>query len=607
MRIALAQLDPTVGDVAGNERLVLEAIERARRDRADLLCTGELALIGYPPRDLLFRGGVVEACERAVARIAAAAGEVTVIVGHPRRCREGRRPFANSVSVCSGGRVAAVYDKRLLPGYDVFDEDRYFNPGDRVCVIDLAGRRVGVLICEDLWQAGDVLAQRSYGIDPVRESAAAGASLLVVPNASPFIVGKWQKHLDQLRSIARTHRLPIATVHQVGANDDLIFDGRSVAVEADGSVAGLLPGFEPAVATVELPARRPVPIDVPADFAAPMKELFHALVLGVRDYVRKTGNDKVAIGLSGGIDSALVACIAAAALGPEGVIGVMMPSRYSAEISRADAEELAENLGLRHTHVVPIESVHGGVRSALASTLGPGLEGVTDENIQARVRGLYLMGLANARGALVLATGNKSELAAGYCTIYGDMCGALSVLGDVVKTRVYDLARWVNDHPASCGFARPPIPPRSLTRPPSAELRPGQTDQDTLPPYRDLDVIVERHVEREQSVGQIVEETEFDAPFVQRVVRLIDRAQFKREQAAPILKVTPRTFGRGRPMPIAMRYSEPAAGPREEPPREAAHREPAAPHEVVRRDAAAPHDAPRREPAPPREPPRALR
>ncbi len=558
MRLALAQLNPTVGDVVGNTRLVLQAIDQARSDGAEVLVAGELGLIGYPPRDLLFRAGVVEACEQAVGEIARHAGDLLVIVGHPRRCPGGTRPLRNSVSVCRAGKVVAVYDKRLLPGYDVFDEDRYFDPGDQPCVVEAAGGRLGLLICEDLWRAEDVRTERSYPIDPVQETAALGCDVLLSLNANPFVLGKWQRHLEQLRAAATRHKLPIVAVQQVGANDDLIFDGRSVVVAADGSIAAILPGWRPALETIELPDNAHGVHAVGWDHVRtdPMEELWNALVLGVNDYCRKSFNDKVIIGLSGGIDSAVTACIAAAAVGPDNVLGVMMPSRYSPAASLEDARELAANLALPGCQTVPIESTHLAVQDALAASLREQAGGVTDENIQARLRGLLLMAFANATGAFVLAPGNKSELASGYCTIYGDMCGALAVLGDVVKTRVYALARWINAHHVDCGFAQPPIPQRSLTRPPSAELRPHQLDQDTLPPYETLDLIVERYIELEQSVPQIIGETDIEAQLVRETVSMIDRAQYKRDQAALILKVTARTFGRGRPMPIAMRWTE---------------------------------------------------
>ena len=552
MRIALAQLNPTVGDVAGNARLVCEAIDEARRHEADLLLTPEMMLMGYPPRDLIFRAGAVEDAEAAVQVIARHAGEMTVIVGHPRRCRDNVRTVRNSASVCRAGEVLAVYDKRLLPGYDIFDEDRYFDPGGGPCVVEVAGRRVGVLICEDLWRAGDVVTERDYPIDPAGELTAMGCDLLVALNASPFIQGKYRVHLDLLREAAARCDRPIAIVNQVGGNDDLIFDGRSLMMRPDGGICLSLPGWVPAVKTVDLgddAAGEVWPTIVPE------RELFEALALGVRDYCRKTGHADVLIGLSGGIDSALVAVIAAAAVGPEHVRGVMMPTRYSSPGSVADARALADNLGLADAVQVNLETAYEQMRGLLAPRLGERLEGVPDENIQSRLRGIILMAFSNATGALVLATGNKSELSVGYATLYGDMCGALAVLGDVVKTKVYSLARWINDNHAACGFARPPIPESTITKPPSAELRPDQTDQDSLPPYDVLDEIIDRYVDREESVQRIIEMTGIARETVESFARLIDRSQYKREQAALVLKVTQRAFGRGRPMPVVMRQT----------------------------------------------------
>jgi NAD+ synthetase len=560
MRLTLAQLNPTVGDVAGNARLVIEACEQAVRDGADAVVTTELCLIGYPPRDLVFRKGVVEACEQAAAFIARQCPDIVAVVGHPRRCPRGTRPFCNSLSVCAGGRVARVYDKRLLPGYDVFDEDRYFEPGRETCVIEVAGRRLGLMICEDFWRAQDVTAETKYVEDPVQETVDAGCDAIAMLNATPFIRGKWERHVTQIRAAAARHRLPIVSVHQVGANDDLIFDGRSVAVDGTGSPLAVLPGWQPAVLTIDLPRRGAaaapaLPRDVGLE-VDPVAELFHALVLGTRDYVAKTGHEKVLVGLSGGIDSSLTACLAAAALGPGNVIGLMMSSRYSSAASVEDAMEVASNLGLARCEDVPIRAAHQAVGDTLAPVLGAAAAGVVDENVQARLRAVIIMAWSNATGALVLVPSNKSELAAGYATIYGDMSGALAVLGDVVKTRVYAIAEWINAHFEEAGFDRPPIPERVFTKPPSAELRPDQTDQDTLPPYDILDQIVERSIEREQSVRQIIEETGLDPGLVRGIARMIDRAQFKRDQFAPVLKVTPRAFGRGRPMPIAMRWDE---------------------------------------------------
>jgi NAD+ synthase (glutamine-hydrolysing) len=550
MRIALAQLNPTVGDVAGNADLVCRAIDEARRKQADLLITPEMVLMGYPPRDLIFREGAVEAAEGAVRTIANHAGDMTVVVGHPRRCRDSVRTVRNSASVCRAGEVRAVYDKRLLPGYDIFDEDRYFDPGDEPCMIDVAGRKIGVLICEDFWRAADVVTERDYPIDPAGELAAMGCDMLAVLNASPFIAGKFQVHLDLLRQAAARHGLPIAVVNQVGGNDDLIFDGRSLLMRPDGSLLSPPRGWVPAVEVIDLEAEA---AGAGWPQIVPERELFDALVLGVRDYCHKTGHQQVLIGLSGGIDSALTAVIAAAALGPANVRGVTMPSRHSSPGSVADSRALAENLRLGACEQVNIDAAYEGMRHMLSPLLAERLEGLPDENIQARLRGIILMAFSNATGALVLATGNKSELSVGYATLYGDMCGALAVLGDVVKTKVYALSRWVNENHDECGFTRPPIPEGTLTKAPSAELKPNQTDQDSLPPYDILDQIIDRYIDREESVEHIIEVTGIDRETVEHFARLIDRSQYKREQAALVLKVTQRAFGRGRPMPVVMR------------------------------------------------------
>ena len=571
MRIALAQLDPIVGDIAGNLRKVLDAIEQARAQQADLLITSELMLIGYPPRDLVLREGVVPACERAVEHVAAAAGDMTVVVGHLRPAAGKSCCCSNGLSVCCAGKIITTYDKRLLPGYDVFDEDRYFEPGDRASVIEVKGTRIGLLICEDLWRAEDVELERRYEINPIDETLALEPDILVSLNASPFVLGKWYRHIEMQRRIARQLRLPIVSVNQVGANDDLIFDGRSMLINYDGSVGGVLPGWTEAVETFNVWApRRYAAGDehqiAIANVSPPTvsDELYHALVLGIRDYVTKTGQQRVLIGLSGGIDSSLTAALAAAALGPHNITGVLMPSRYSSTHSVEDAKELAERLGIGDLRAMPIEPAHAVLRETVAGGLGEQPHDVVDENIQARVRCVLLMALSNAIGGLVLVTSNKSELAMGYTTLYGDMSGALAVLGDVTKNRIYDLARWINEHAESLGFLGPPIPLRCLTKPPSAELRPEQCDQDTLPPYDILDEIVMRRIEREQSAERIIEETGFDAMLVRDVLRIIDREQYKRDQAAVILKVTPRAFGRGRPMPIVVRNS--TVGPVDAPP-----------------------------------------
>ncbi len=557
MRIALLQLNPTVGDIAGNAERLLKAASSAAASGAQLAVASELGLIGYPPRDLVLRQGVVERCEAEVSRLAqrvhTAAPGLTLVVGHPRRVEGGSRPLRNSLSVLQDGVVSAVYDKRLLPTYDVFDEDRYFEPGDKPCIISVAGKRIGLMICEDLWRADDVTAERRYRADPFEETAGPGPNpgcdLVVVPSASPFIIGKARKHRVQLAALANRHRVPIISVNQVGANDDVIFDGGSAVFNAMGAAVCLLPSWREAVEVVDLAANAS-PIAIPE--LAWEHEIFHALVLGIRDYVRKTGHERVLIGLSGGIDSALTASLAVAAVGTSNVRGITMPSRYSSTGSIEDSRVLAENLGIRFD-TVPILESHNAVTAALAAAEPSATIGIADENAQARLRGLLLMSIANATNALVLATGNKSEMAAGYCTLYGDMCGALAVLGDVTKTRVWALSRWINSNHARCGFDRPPIPVSSIEKAPSAELRPNQTDQDSLPPYEVLDRIVEGAVDLELDAACIAREHGIDEALVLRWMRALDRTEYKRAQAALILKVTDRAFGPGRRYPLAQR------------------------------------------------------
>jgi len=552
VKIALAQLNPTVGDVPGNAALIADAIDRARAAGADLVVVPELSICGYPPKDLLTQAGFVEACAAAAKRVGeTATAGITAIIGAPLPLAGGG--IANGLVVYRDNGLVEYYDKRLLPTYDVFDEDRYFRAGSRAVVVEVAGTRVGLAICEDLWHGEDAGFAARYADrpDPVAAAVDAGAELIVAASASPFVLGKHERHIAILQAHARRHRVPVCSVNQVGANDDLIFDGRACVVGPDGSVRAQGAAFAEDLLVHELAA---APEPVPPMGAE--ENIIEALTVGVRDYLRKTGFTSVLIGLSGGIDSALTAAIAVRALGSEQVTGVAMPGPFSSGHSLEDAAELAERLSIRLL-TVPIGDMCATMRRSIDPVftelgerpLGHAHPDLADQNLQSRARGIVLMTMSNRTGALVLTTGNKSELAVGYCTLYGDMNGALAVLSDVPKTMVFRVARWMNDHPGA--FARPPIPGRTIIKPPSAELAPGQVDQDTLPPYETLDEIVERYVEARQAIATIVEESGFDAQLVRRVVRLIDLNEYKRKQLAIGLKVTTVAFGFGRRMPIA--------------------------------------------------------
>ena len=546
MKIALLQIDPIVGDIAGNAVLIAEAVAKARAAGADLAVTPELALVGYLPRDLLLSQNFVAQSWLALGRLARelAEGPPTLVgLPEPNPSDEGR-PLFNSAALLRGGRVEHTFRKALLPTYDVFDEDRYFEPYQGAQVVDVAGVRVGISICEDIWNDRDFWKRRRYHHDPVEELVKAGAQVIVNLSASPFSVGKHRLREDMLGSMARKHRVPLLYVNQCGGNDDLVFDGRSCAVTADGAVFGRAASFATDVLVCDLADQRRVG---PATDIVAESEVWRALVLGTRDYARKCGFARVVLGLSGGIDSALTAAIAADALGPEHVLGVLMPSPFSSQGSVDDSLELAANLGIE-TLTLPIETAMQAMEGTLAGAFAGTGRDVTEENIQARIRGNLLMALSNKRGALLLTTGNKSELAVGYCTLYGDMSGGLGVIADVPKTMVYRVSRWLNDRDG-----RATIPEAILTKAPSAELRPNQTDQDSLPPYDILDDILQRHVERHEPASVIIA-AGFDETTVHRVLRLVRGAEFKRKQAAPGLKVTDRAFGTGWRMPIAARY-----------------------------------------------------
>jgi NAD+ synthetase len=558
MRIALARFDATVGDVAGNARGIADVAVAEAVAGADCVVFPELALCGYPPRDLLQRAGFVAACERALEAMAAdlaarGAGAAAVLVGAPQHAPAGScAPFSNAVVLLRGGRVEGRYLKRLLPDYDVFDEPRHFAPGSAPFVFACAGARVGVLVCEDLWRAEDAASGgHAYsGIDPAAESVRAGAAVLVCPSASPFAAGKHVRHGEILRAAARRVGVPVCSINASGADDDLVFDGDARVALPDGRVAE--GGRWASSAFVfELPGTaggEPVPAD-------PMEERWDAIVSGIRGYFRKTGHARAVLGLSGGIDSALVGALAASAIGGDNVTGLLMPSRHSSQGSIDDANELARRTGIRAAEV-PVGPAHDALAAHLAPRLaaaGSALAGLADENLQSRLRGVQVMAWSNATGALALTTGNKSEYAVGYATLYGDMCGALAPIGDLLKTDVWALSRWVNANHRRCGFGVPPIPEASIEKVPSAELRPDQTDQDTLPPYADLDAIVRGWVEEERTAEDIARSSGLELAVVSRWTRAIDVAEFKRRQAPVILRLSARAFGPGRRMPVVAR------------------------------------------------------
>ncbi len=547
MKIALAQLNPTVGDIDGNARRILDAYARAARAGADAVVTPELSLVGYPPRDLLLKPRFIADNLAALERLAGEVGPTALLVGYVDRTgRERGLPLYNAAALMADGRVLARTYKRLLPTYDVFDEMRYFEPGDEPAVVEWGGSKLGLSVCEDIWtQDSAGLSARLYHGNPMADLVEAGADVLINMSASPFVTGKFAQRAALVRAQALRYGRPVVYVNQVGGNDELIFDGASFAVSAAGEVVAQLKAFEEDLALADLAdgGPRAEMAELPADVEA----LRTALALGLRDYMRKTGFKDAVVGLSGGIDSSLVAYLAAEAAGAEHVLGVAMPSRYSSNHSIEDARAIASGLGARFL-TIPIDGPHTAFEDVLAEAFAGREPDVTEENLQARVRGTILMGLSNKFGYLVLATGNKSEVSVGYCTLYGDMVGGLAVIGDVPKTLVYALCRHINETDP-----RSPIPERVLTKAPSAELRPGQKDEDSLPPYDVLDPILDLYVRDERSYDEIVA-AGFDPATVSRVIHLVDRNEYKRKQAAPVLKVTSRAFGFGRRMPIAQRY-----------------------------------------------------
>ncbi len=552
VKVALGQINPTIGDFDGNLGLIEDALLAAERQDADLLVLPELALCGYPPRDLLERPAFIEAGARALDRLTRRVGasptpggkRTAVIVGFVEALPASGtgRPVANAAALLDAGRVASVTRKTLLPTYDVFDERRYFEPGDRVSCTTFGGTRLGISICEDIWNDADFWPHRLYRADPIEALVKDGAEILINISASPYTIEKRRLRPRMLATTARHWGRPLVFVNQVGGQDDLVFDGASLAFDARGEVIARAAEHTADLVIVDTDTGRG---DLRPMEQSDVRSALDALVLGTRDYARRCGFPGVVLGLSGGVDSALVATIAARAVGPGNVLGVAMPSRYSSEGSRKDAADLARALGIG-LREIPIEPVFG----AYLDTLEPAFAGrppdVTEENLQARIRGGLLMSLSNKFGLLLLTTGNKSELATGFCTIYGDMCGGLAVISDVPKTLVYQLAREIN----AGGTV---IPLSTLTKPPSAELRPDQTDQDTLPPYDVLDAVLEAHLERGLDTAAL-SAAGFDSRVVEDVVRRVRLSEYKRRQAAPGLKITGKAFGTGRRYPIAQAW-----------------------------------------------------
>ena len=544
MKIGLAQINTTIGDFAGNQKRILAAYRAAVAQGAELVVTPELCLTGYPPRDLVHRSRFVPANLEALAALAAEVGATPLVVGCIQiNANDRGRPFRNSAAVLQNGQVVALRHKSLLPTYDVFDEDRYFEPERAFQVVEIAGSKVGITICEDIW-TDDYLPRPLYQVQPAHELAHQGAEILLNLSASPFHLGKPTMRERMLSEEARQLGVPIVYCNAVGGNDQLVFDGNSAVFDGAGQVIARLKPFADDVAVVDL--KNPA-TPTPLNERCAAEDLHDAMVLGLRDYVHKCGFKSCVLGLSGGIDSALTAVLAVEALGPENVLGVSLPSMYSSQGSKDDARDLAQNLGIRYQTVI-IQPAFESVKAQLAHIFADKPEDVTEENMQSRMRGLMLMSISNKLGHLLLTTGNKSELAVGYCTIYGDMCGGLAVISDLPKGRVYEVSRWINRE-------REIIPWSSIDKPPSAELRPDQKDQDTLPEYDVLDGILELLVEQGRSVAEVVAHG-YDETIVRWILRRIDMNEWKRQQAAPGLRVTTKAFGVGRRIPIVQRFVE---------------------------------------------------
>jgi NAD+ synthase (glutamine-hydrolysing) len=543
MKIALAQLNPTVGDFAGNSAKILDFARRAQEKGADLAVFSELCLCGYLPMDLIERPHFIERNERELACLAKKLS-IPSVVGYAARAKGPTgKSAANAAALLANGEIQFVQHKMLLPTYDVFDESRYFQPATAQNIVTFGGQNLGITICEDIWNDKTYWAKPLYDRDPVAELVAKGANLIINISGSPYTIDKRTLRVNMLRALAKSHGLPVVYVNQVGGNDSLVFDGGSVVVLPDGRIPALASSFEEDLVLYDTETSNG---ELHCQPSTELELVHKALTCGTRDYVRKSGFRAVVVGLSGGIDSSVVAAIAVAALGRENVLGVSMPGPYSSEGSRADARQLADNLGIEFL-TIPITDVFSSYEAALAETFRGRPEDVTEENLQARVRGNYLMALSNKFGSMVISTGNKSEMAVGYCTLYGDMAGGLAMLSDVPKTMVYELADLINTE-------RELIPRASIEKPPSAELRPNQTDQDSLPPYDVLDQILKAYIEEVKSPEEIAARYGIAIDLVRSIAGKFDRNEYKRRQAPPGLKITSRAFGLGRPFPIVQKF-----------------------------------------------------
>lgn len=541
MRLALAQINPTIGDFAGNKAKIVQALDRAKRERVDLLLFSELTITGYPPEDFLLHKDFVEKAQKTLEEILPFTKGVAAVIGLPRANTQNlEKGLFNSAAILSDGKLLGYQDKCLLPTYDVFDERRYFEPGSEYTLFDIAGKKVAITICEDIWQHAGKAIYTTYRKDPVEMIAPLKPDLLLNLSASPYNTSKYDVRLEVVKSAAKTLKCPIALCNQVGGNDSLLFDGYSVVVNENGDVVEKLKGFEEDFKIIEhfTPQKTPIQDSI--------ADLHSALVMGIRDYFHKSGFKKACLGLSGGIDSAVVACLAVEALGSENVLGVALPSRYSSESSLTDAKALAENLHI-NLKTISIEEPFKAYLTILEPHFANFQPDLTEENLQSRIRGMILMALSNKMGYIVLSTGNKSEMAMGYTTLYGDLTGGLSVISDVVKEKVYDLARYINKDSQI-------IPESTLTKAPSAELRPNQKDSDSLPPYDIIDKVLEGYVERHETAEEISKKHHIDLALVNTLIDKIHRSEYKRRQAPPGLRVTEKAFSVGRRFPIVQKF-----------------------------------------------------